>query len=348
MRTPYLYYSDRLLAGRSAVATHVQPAGRIRSSRRQRREMLPLVAAIGLSLLVGATVAFVGPREPAASSSFVPIPRPGAPLLTFGTLWERRHPAPDLGVGARSAILVDLDARQVMFERDADGWRAPASLTKLMTAMVAVDNADLDRAVTVARDAAPMEPSVLGLSAGEVVTVRILLYGLLLDSGNDAAEALARGLMPRSRFIQELNRKAKRLGLKDSQFTNPSGLDDGGLHSSAYDLAIIAGVVERDYPQVAQIAGTRDITIPATSTHKAFTPHNVNRLLWAYPGVTGLKPGYTEEAGNCVVATATRDGRRLVAVVLHAQGSSYSDASRLLDYGFSVRPAVAVPSGWML
>jgi len=306
-----------------------------------------LAAAVCLSLVVAATVALAGPHQPAAAATFVAVPGPAASQLSYGTLWARRHPAPDLAIGAQSALLVDLDGRQVLFERDSAAWRAPASLTKLVTAMVALDNTNLDQPVTVAREAAQMEPSVMGLSAGEVVTVRILLYGLLLDSGNDAAEALARGLMPRGRFIQEMNRKAKRLGLRDSHFSNPSGLDDEELHSSAYDLAIVAGVIGQDYPELAQIAATRDITIPATGAHKAFTPHNLNRLLWAYPGVNGLKPGYTDDAGSCVVATASRDGRRLAVVVLHASGSSYGDASRLLDYGFSVRPSLAVPAGWM-
>ena len=235
-----------------------------------------------------------------------------------------------------------MDARQVLWQRDPETSRAPASLTKLITAMVAVDDAQsLDRVVTITPEATHVVPSVMGLSAGEQLTVREIIEGLFLDSGNDAAEALATGIVPRDRFIRQMNQKAKSIGLTASHFVTPSGLDAPGHGMSAHDLAHTAAYLDRYYPQLAAIASTKDIVIPATATHKAFYPHNLNRLLWTYPGATGLKTGLTDNAGGCMLATATRNGRHLIAVVMNATGYSTPDAAMLLDYGFRVHPTAA-------
>ena len=257
--------------------------------------------------------------------------------FAFSNFWLATHPQPDLPIHAQAAYLVDLDTRTVLWERDAETMRAPASLTKLITAMVAVDDAgSLDRTVEVTKEATQVIPTVMGLSPGERVTVRQLLDGMLLDSGNDAAEALAQGIVPRDRFVRQMNQKAKSIGLTGSHFVNPSGLDAPGHAMSAHDLAHTAAYLNRYYPEVAAIAGTKDVAIPATSEHKAFYPHNVNRLLWTYPGATGLKPGFTYDAGGCMLATATRDGRHLVVVVLNDTSRSTDEAALLLNYGFSV------------
>lgn len=236
-------------------------------------------------------------------------------------------------------MLVDLDTRQVVWGRDLHARQAPASLTKMVTAMVAADLVSLDAEVTVTPEATAVEPNLMGLSAGEVLSVRELLHGLFLDSGNDAAEALARGIVGRDRFIGLMNRKAERLGLADSHFSNPTGLDDQGLQSSAYDLAVTATTLIDDYPELARIAGTKDRTIAATAGHKAFAPINLNKLLWSYPGANGLKTGFTDEAGGCVAASASRGGRRLVAVTLHSD-VFFTDAGKLLDYGFSTSSSI--------
>ena len=256
----------------------------------------------------------------------------------FSNFWLATHPQPELPIRAQAAYLVDLDTRTVLWERDAESMRAPASLTKLITAMVAVDDAgSLDQVVEVTREATQVIPTVMGLSPGEHLTVRQLLAGMLLDSGNDAAEALAQGIVPRDRFVRQMNQKAKSIGLTNSHFVTPSGLDAPGHLMSAHDLAHTAAYLNKYYPEVAAIAGTKDVAIAATAEHKAFYPHNVNRLLWTYPGATGLKPGFTYDAGGCMLATATRDGRHLVVVVLNATGRSTEEAALLLNYGFSVR-----------
>jgi D-alanyl-D-alanine carboxypeptidase (penicillin-binding protein 5/6) len=259
--------------------------------------------------------------------------------FAFSNYWLAVHGQPDLPIRGQAVYLVDLDARQVLWQRDAESSRAPASLTKLITAMVAVDDAgSLDRVVEVTQEATQVVPSLMGLTAGEKVTLRDLMYGLFLDSGNDAAEALASGIVPRDRFIRQMNQKAKSIGLTASHFVTPSGLDAPGHGMSAHDLAHTAAYLEAYYPELAAIAATRSITIPATATHKAFSPYNLNRLLWTYPGATGLKTGLTDNAGGCMLATVTRDGRHLVAVVLNDTGRSTQDAATLLDYGFSVHP----------
>ncbi|MDQ2943064.1 MAG: D-alanyl-D-alanine carboxypeptidase [Candidatus Dormibacteraeota bacterium] len=262
--------------------------------------------------------------------------------FSFSNFWLATHPQPDLPIRGQAAYLVDLDTRMVMWARDAETTRAPASLTKLITAMVAVDDAgSLDRVVEVTLGATQIIPSVMGLSPGERVTVRHLLAGLFLDSGNDAAEALAQGIVPRDRFIRQMNQKAVSIGLTASHFKNPSGLDAPGQVMSAHDLAHVAAYLDKYYPQLAAIAATKDIAIPATADHKAFNPHNVNLLLSRYPGATGLKTGLTGDAGGCMLGTATRDGRHLIAVVLNATGHSTDDAIALLNYGFSVRTDAA-------
>ncbi len=261
----------------------------------------------------------------------------------FSGYWLATHGQPSLPIHGQAAYLVDLDARQVLWQRDPETSRAPASLTKLMTAMVAVDDAgSLDRTVEVTKEATRVVPSVMGLTPGEEVTVRDLLYGLFLDSGNDAAEALASGIVPRDRFIRQMNQKAKAIGLTASHFVNPSGLDAPGHGMSAHDLAHMAAYLDTYYPQLAAIAATKDIAIAATSTHKAFFPHNLNRLIGSYPGATGLKTGLTDDAGGCMVATATRGDRHLIAVVLNATLHSTDDAVVLLNYGFSVHPLRAL------
>ena len=257
----------------------------------------------------------------------------------FSTYWLATRGQPNLPIHGQAAYLVDLDARQVLWQRDPETSRAPASLTKLITAMVALDDAgSLDHVIEVTKAATQVVPSVMGLTAGEEVTVRELVQGMLLDSGNDAAEALASGIVPRDRFIRQMNQKAKSIGLTASHFVTPSGLDAPGHGMSAHDLAHTAAYFDAYYPQLAAIAATRDVVIAATATHKAFYPHNLNRLLWTYPGVTGLKTGLTDNAGGCMLATATRGGRHLITVVLNATGHSTDDAAALLDYGFSVQP----------
>ncbi len=317
-----------------------------RARRRSRRERLTFFVSLGvIAAAIAATVYLAHhrtmPIQFTLERSTAPAARP-FDHFDFSNYWLVTHKQPNLAVRGQAAYLVDLDARQVLWQRDPETSRAPASLTKLVTAMVAVDDAgSLDREVEVTAQATQVVPSVMGLTAGERLTVRDLLYGMFLDSGNDAAEALASGIVPRDRFIRQMNQKAKAIGLAASHLVNASGLDAPGHGMSAHDLVHAAAYLDAYYPELAQIAATKDVVIAATATHKAFYPHNLNRLLWSYAGATGLKTGLTDDAGGCMLATATRDGRHLIAVVMNDTGRSTQDAAVLLDYGFSVHPSRA-------
>lgn len=247
-------------------------------------------------------------------------------------------PSGDLGLHAKSAILVDLDTNRVLFASAAHLRRPPASLTKLMTVVVATDLVGLDAPVTVTGEAAAAEPSRMGLTAGQTLTVRDLVYGALLPSGNDAALALGTGIVPIDRFLALMNAKAAYLHLRDTHFSTPNGLTDPENYTSSYDLAVLAAYIVRDYPELAAIAGTRDYVIPATAGHPAFYPHNVNHFLDVYPGASGLKTGFTDDAGGCLVATATRDGRHLL-LVLMGSDIMFGDGTRLMDHGFATPAA---------
>ena len=304
-------------------------------------------AVLGSRVDLGPAAAHASAAVPAWLPALAaPVEPPAAEPLAGD--WLAMHPAPGLDIHAAGAVLLDLDTREVLWDRDPRVARPPASLTKLLTAMVASDLAtSLDQQVTVPLEATQVEAdsTVMGLSPGEVVTVRDLLDGVFLVSGNDAAEALARVFTTREHFIELMNQKAASLGMRDSRFTNPSGLDDPGLRASPYDLAIAAEAVATRYPALLAIAGARDLDLPATDGHGPFFLHTLIKLVSVYPGATGLKSGYTDDAGYCLVGTAARGGRHLAVVLLHSDLSLTVDATRLLDYGFSLpRPDPFEPS----
>ena len=248
--------------------------------------------------------------------------------------WLRTHPIAEVpAIKGRAAIVVDLTTGQILYQQSQTTRYADASLTKMMTAMVAVDLAPLDTVITVPAAATLVEPNHMGISSGERLTVRELLEGMLLDSGNDAAEAIASGMVDRSAFIDFMNQKAAQLHLRQTHFTNPSGLDDTNHYSTASDLAVVGATLLADYPDLRSIVGSKQVSIYATPQHKAFNPINIDRLLWTYPGAIGLKPGYAGAAGYCLAAAATRNGRTILVVVLGST-QHFTDAATLLDFGF--------------
>jgi serine-type D-Ala-D-Ala carboxypeptidase (penicillin-binding protein 5/6) len=273
--------------------------------------------------------------------------RPAAATAApVSTSWLGAHPQGAVDVHGQADVLIDADARQVLWQRQPHEQRAPASLTKLMTAMVAADLAPLDRVVTVTgasdvdavREVEPTS-TVMGLTVGEKLRVRDLLYGLFLRSGNDAAETLGGGIVPRAEFIRLMNAKAASLHMANSHFTTPVGLDDPAMRTTPYDLAIAAATITTRYPALLAISGTPSITLPKTATHKQYAMTNYNKLVlpgspYTYQGATGMKTAFTDDAGPCMVATAARGDRHLVAVVMNSD-NFFADAVRLLDYGFT-------------
>lgn len=250
------------------------------------------------------------------------------------------QPPPPPTIKARAALLVDLDTGSSIYERESHRPLAPASLTKVMTALVALDALPLDRLVSVppSINQLPWDSTRMGLKVGEQVTVRELLDGLFLNSGNDAAIALSEATTSRAAFVERMNARARALGMSDTHFVNPIGLDDPGHVTSAADLARAAKELEARYPAVAAIASAPAMTLAATPTHHAYGLYNLNQLIRTYPGATGLKTGWTGHAGGCLIATASRDGRHLMVVVLGSP-SVFKEAAQLLDYGF-MTPAV--------
>jgi serine-type D-Ala-D-Ala carboxypeptidase (penicillin-binding protein 5/6) len=276
---------------------------------------------------------------PAPSPTPIPTQLPTVKVPSIGSSWLRTHPIAEVPrINGRAAVVIDLTAGQILYQQAATTRYAEASLTKMMAAMVAVDLAPLDMVITVPEAATRVEPNHMGISAGERLTLRELLDGMLLDSGNDAAEAVATGIVPRQSFVNFMNQKAAALHLRGTHFLNPSGLDEPDHYSTAADLGVIAATLLTSYPDLRAIVATRQLSIPATADHKAFTPTNIDRLLSTYPGAIGIKPGYTGAAGYCLAAAATRGGRTMIAIVLGST-QHFTDAATLLDFGFR-HPAV--------
>ncbi len=241
-------------------------------------------------------------------------------------------PVYGVGTHASSAILMDGASGRVLYEHDAHTRRLIASTTKLLTALVAVEEAeDLDETVIVKGEWLGSEGSSIYLKAGEEITLRGLLYGLLLQSGNDAAMAVAcHTAGSEADFVALMNAKAAELGMKNSSFANPSGLNDDNHYSTAYDMALLARACLQN-ETVSEICATRSVTVGT----RTFVNHN--KLLWRCEGCVGMKTGFTEKAGRTLVSAATRDGQTLVCVTLN-DGDDWNDHCKLLDYGFQTYP----------
>lgn len=241
---------------------------------------------------------------------------------------------------AAAAIALDAETGQVLFAKNADERRAPASLTKLATALTAIDLAPLDTPLRVETGDLVGEAS-MGLRPGETISLESALYGLLLASGNDAAMTIARNLsaLPGedsqasvARFVRQMNLVAERLGLTRTTFRNPHGLDEPGHLTTARDLAVLTrAVLQR--PELRRILST------ASYSDGVHSVQSTNRLLGQYPGLIGGKTGITDAAGYSLIEAAERDGRTVIVVVLGStQMAWYDDAVRLLDYAFAVAP----------
>lgn len=243
------------------------------------------------------------------------------------------QPAGAVSTGASSVILMDADSGRVLYEKNADEVRLIASITKLMTALVAVEHlTDLSREVEVQAEWLRTEGSSIYLKAGEVVTVETLMYGMLLESGNDAARSVAYLCAEdEDAFAVLMNEKAAELGMENSRFANASGLNADNHYSTARDMArLAAACLEQE--TVAKICATQRITLG----ERTFTNHN--RLLSMYDGCVGMKTGYTQRAGRTLVSAARRDGQTLVVVTLN-DPDDWKDHMALFDYGFENYPA---------
>ncbi|QDR82392.1 D-alanyl-D-alanine carboxypeptidase family protein [Sporomusa termitida] len=236
-------------------------------------------------------------------------------------------------VEAEAAVVMRAGDKRVLYAKNLDNVMYPASTTKIMTLITALEQGDPDSVVVVSPAAAGCEGSSLELRAGDRLTLRAALYGLMLVSGNDAAEAVAEnvaGSVPA--FVRLMNDKADQLGTVRTQFSNPHGLPDPNHFTTAYDLALMTAYGLQN-PVFASIVSTREYDVHFVSRSGRTHARNTNKLLGTYTGANGVKTGFTNAAGECLVAAAKRNGVQLIAVVLNSD-KRWEDATRLLNYGF--------------
>lgn len=282
------------------------------------RFLLALTAALALTL---------GGIAPAAAQPPPPPPaQPAPPQIT-----------------ATGAVLFDADDGRVLHAVEGELPRPMASLTKVMTALLALEAGAVDETVTVSAQAAATGQTpgaaTLGLDAGQKIPMRSLLAGLVTRSGNDAAVAVAEHIAgSEAGFVEKMNTRAAELGLPSTRFVNASGLTDDAAHvASPLDLALLARTAMAN-PDFAGWAGSKELTVPGLDPLV-----NRNELITTFPGATGVKTGFTNLAGMCLIASATRDGRTLYAVVLGSE-ANFADTAALLEHGFSAYRRT-VPAG---
>ena len=262
----------------------------------------------------------------------------------FPVLAQAQQVLPPPVLAAKSWLLYDYTSNQILVNENSDDRVEPASITKLMTAYLTFaalrqGHLSQDQVITPSAEALRTqgEESRMFLGQNKPVTVGELLHGLIIQSGNDAARVLAETLAgTEEKFADLMNKEAQRLGMKNTHFVNASGLPRAQHYSTAYDLALLAAAIVRDFPEYYPIYGLHEYQ------YNNIKQANRNRLLWLDPYVDGMKTGHTESAGFCLVASAKRDKRRLISVVLGAASDNLrtTESQKLLNYGFQYFEAV--------
>ena len=244
--------------------------------------------------------------------------------------------------GAVSGILIDADSGKVIFEKNKNKKVAMASLTKMMSQIIILEeiekgNIKWDDIVVVSKNAQDMGGSQIYIEMGEKISIRDLMKGISMASGNDATVMMAEVISGNEeKFVERMNKKAKELGLKNTKFVNCTGLDEEGHYSTAYDLSIIARELVINHPSILEFSSLYEDYL-REGTDKKFWLVNTNKLVHFYEGADGLKTGHTDNAGYCLAATAKRGDLRLIGIVLGEKDSKIrnSETMNLLDYGFN-------------
>ena len=239
-------------------------------------------------------------------------------------------------ITAKSAIFLDSKDGTILYSKNINEKLPIASLAKVMTVLISLEHKKMEDDFTISKRATEMEPDEMILLPEETLTLKELLYGIFLVSANDAAEVLAESVTGnRDEFIKLMNKKAKQLGMENSYFANPTGLDedDNNSFSNAYDLAILARFLIHHYPEVVEISKTPYIFIPETESHQSYEMWSGINLLTTYPGVVGFKTGYTPDAGLTLITLARIDGHEVIGVLLGSEARR-DEARELLDYSF--------------
>ncbi len=247
-------------------------------------------------------------------------------------------------VSAKGAVVMDALTGAVLFEKNADAPLPMASTTKIMTTLLLLERGNLEENITVTKEMVQVEGTSMGLLPGDTVTPLALCYGMLLSSGNDAANVAAflhSGSL--TDFAGAMNQKAEALGMKNTTFVTPSGLDEGNHHSTPYDMALLTAHALKN-PTFREIAGSKTAKCSYGNPPYSRTLSNHNRLLKEYEGCIGVKTGFTKKAGRCLVSAATRNGATLICVTLNAP-DDWNDHKNLLNYGFSEMEPLTHPAG---
>lgn len=239
-----------------------------------------------------------------------------------------------LDVSAKACIMIEAVTGNIIYEKNAHDKLPMASTTKIMTTILSLESGDLDTQFTVDSDAIKVEGSSMGLIEGDIVTKRALCYGMMLPSGNDSANATAIKLGGSfENFAKMMNDKAKEIGMNDTLFVTPSGLDEGGHSSTAYDMALLTRYALKN-PDFREICGSSTAQVNFGNPPYDRWLKNSNKLLNMYEGVIGVKTGFTDDAGRCLVSACERNGVTLIVVTLNAP-NDWNDHMSLYDYGFS-------------
>lgn len=305
----------------------------------------------------GATCPYKVNTPPAVDASEVPkagpppgpVPVPAEPvggdaMGSCGLVVAPGTPPVPGDISAEAWVLADLDTGAVIAAKDPHGRHRPASIIKVLTAMVAIDELNLNKQVPGTDADSDAEGTRVGVDAGGVYTVNDLLHGLLMHSGNDAAHALAMQVGGMDAALRKINALAAKLGGKDTRAATPSGLDGPGMSTSAYDMALFYRYAWQN-KTFTDIVATKDYQFPSSDGGATYPVQNDNKLLYNYPGALGGKTGFTDDAGQTFVGAADRDGRRLVAVLMRGTRvpiAPWEQAARLLDYGYSLPPGTRV------
>jgi len=239
-------------------------------------------------------------------------------------------------ISSKAAIFIDTKNGQMLYAKNIHDKLPIASLVKVMTVLIAMEYKKMDDTFIVSQRAADMEPDKMLLIAGERLTLKELLDGIFLVSANDAAEVLAEGTTgDRTQFIKLMNDQAKQLGMMDTFYANPTGLDEdsNNSYSSVYDLAILTRFLIRHYPEVVDISKSEHIYLEVTNTHQDYDMYTGINLVSTYPGVVGFKTGFTPEAGLTLITLARINGHEVIGVLL-GSGDRRDEAKELLDYSF--------------
>ncbi|NOU97603.1 D-alanyl-D-alanine carboxypeptidase [Paenibacillus sp. LMG 31456] len=245
--------------------------------------------------------------------------------------------APSISTHAEAAALIDVRSGRVLYSKQGDKTMRIASLTKIMTAIVAIEHGKLSSTATISKNAAGKEGSSIYLKLNEEMSLQHLLYGMMLRSGNDAATAIAEhvgGTL--DGFVYLMNEKARMIGMEHSSFKNPSGLDQENHFSTANDMAKLTAYALRN-PVFQEIVKTKVKKAPNPNEAWDYTWMNKNKMLNLYDGADGVKTGYTKLSKRCLVSSATRNGQQLAVVTLN-DADDWADHSKLLDYGFKNYP----------